>query len=120
MKVCLVSATGSAVPPSQGSISGVVFNDNDRDGFFDANEQTSGVRTVFIDTNGNGKLDAGDKSTKSDAKGHYSFTGLSAGTYRLTRVFPSGYTMFPKNPLTINLTSGQALTNVNLGSSLDI
>ena len=115
--VNLGSAQGAVVPPSQGSISGVVFNDNDRDGFFDANEQTSGVRTVFIDTNANGKLDAGEKSTQSDAKGHYSFNGLSAGTYRVTRVFPSGYTMYPKNALTINLASGQSALNVNLGSS---
>ena len=99
-------------------ITGTVFNDTDKDGVFDGNESNSGVRTVFIDTNGNKKLDSGEKSTQSNASGVYSFTGLNAGTYKITRVFPSGYKLSNNSNgyLSITVSAGQTTTGVNLGS----
>jgi hypothetical protein len=35
--------------------------------------------TVFLDTNGNGKLDAGEVSAKTDAKGHFTLTASGTG-----------------------------------------
>ena len=100
------------------TITGSVFNDTDKDGVFDGNESNSGVRTVFVDTNGNKKLDAGEKSTQSNASGVYSFTGLSTGTYKVTRVFPSGYKLSNNSSgyLSISVAAGQTKTGVNLGS----
>jgi len=38
-------------------------------------------RTVFVDLNGNGKLDAGEPTAVTDASGDYTFTNLAPGTY---------------------------------------
>jgi hypothetical protein len=106
------------VSAAKGSISGVLWNDSDADGIFDGSESASGVRQVFIDTNGNKKLDAGELSTYSDSTGKYKFSNLNAGTYKVTRVFPSGYKL-SNNSLgyvTVSLASGQNKTGVNLGS----
>ena len=73
--------------------------------------------TVYIDSNDNGKLDAGEagdggvsitltgpatKTTTTAANGTYSFTGLTAGSYTITETVPSGF----------NATSQQVLANV--------
>lgn len=102
-----------------GSISGVLWNDSDSDGIFDANESPSGARQVFIDANANGKLDAGERTVMSDSRGRYTFNNLPAGSYNVSRVFPTGY-RFSNSPidcLTVNLAAGQNLANVNIGST---
>ena len=113
-----LGSAANVEPVKTASITGVVFNDTDKDGLFDDNDERSGVRTVFIDTNGNKKLDSGEKSVQSNSEGRYTFTGLTAGTYRLTRVFPSGYKLSNNNDgfVTITVTAGQVKTGVNLGS----
>ncbi len=45
--------------------------------------------TVYLEQNDDGRLDPGP-STKTDANGFYSFTGLSAGTYIVREVLPVG------------------------------
>ena len=107
-----------ATPPAMGSISGVLWNDADADGIFDNGESASGIRTVFIDTNGNKQLDAGERSVQSNGEGRYTFDNLVAGTYRITRVFPAGYKLSNNNDgfITVNLSSGQMKTGVNLGT----
>src|SRR5262249_46262877 len=45
-----------------------------------------GARTIYIDQNGNGTLDAGETSTVTDTAGHYYFDGLAAGTYTIRSV----------------------------------
>ena len=113
-----LGSAANVEPPKTATITGLVFNDTDKDGVFDDNESSSGVRTVFIDTNGNKKLDDGEKSVQSNGEGRYTFSGLAAGTYRLTRVFPSGYKLSNNNDgfVTITVSSGQVKTGVNLGS----
>jgi hypothetical protein len=104
-------------PPSTGSssISGFLWNDTDADGVVDSNESRTGRRTVFLDQNRNGKLDSGEKSTTSDSQGNYRFTGLSAGTYYVTRVFPSGYRLSNNTFGYVQITLGNS-AKVNLGS----
>ncbi|MGC4031380.1 MAG: SdrD B-like domain-containing protein [Tepidisphaeraceae bacterium] len=103
-----------------GGISGTLWDDKDKDGVWDANEVATGVRTVFIDTNGNNKIDAGELTTSSDSTGKYVFSGLVAGTYKVTRSFPSGYKLSNGTGGTqyVNVTVGEgaAVTGVNLGS----
>ena len=74
-----------------GTANGSVFTDKDNDGYRDAGEiGVSGVR-VFIDTDKNGLADANEPSQLTTADGKYSFTNLTAGTYRVKVVLPSGY-----------------------------
>jgi hypothetical protein len=76
----------------------------------------TGGKTVFLDSNNNGRLDSGEKSTVTDKNGNFSFTGLAAGTYHVRRVFPSGYT-YSTSLVDVVLASGQVFANVAIGST---
>jgi hypothetical protein len=101
------------------SISGFLWNDDDADGIVDANEGRTGIRDVYIDANRNGRRDAGELSTRSNAAGEYTFSRLAAGTYYISRVFPKGWRMSNNSNgyLTVAVLSGQAVTGVNLGTT---
>ena len=74
----------------------------------------SGV-TVFLDSNGNGVLDSGEKSTTTSSTGTYSFAGLAAGTYAVTETVPTGYvqTSPTTSSISVMLTAGQSVTGEN-------
>jgi hypothetical protein len=82
------------------SISGVVFVDANGNGAMDTGEAPFGGAKVFLDRNNNGVADAGEPSVLADLLGHYSFTGLSAGTYEVgaATVPPGGYKQTTKPP----------------------
>ncbi len=105
--------------PVTGSISGVLFNDTNANGVQDAGEGRTGVRTVYIDSNRNRRIDAGEPSVSSDAQGAYQFSKLSPGTYYVTRVFPKGYRLSNNadGDLAVNVAQGQAVTDVNIGTT---
>jgi len=98
-----------------GSIQGRVFGDTNADGHLDAGEIGAAGKVVFLDTNNNGTLDAGETSTTTDSTGNFSFTGLSAGTYHVRRVFPSGYT-YSTTLINEVLTDGEHATGLLIGS----
>ncbi len=114
---------GTTTPPPSGnggsSISGFLWNDGDNDGIVDASEERTGIRTVYLDNNRNGKLDSGEKSTQSDAQGNYKFSNLSAGTYFVSRVFPSPYRLSndANGYITVNLGTSQIISDVHLGAT---
>ncbi|MGN6627656.1 MAG: SdrD B-like domain-containing protein, partial [Tepidisphaeraceae bacterium] len=86
------STGGGSTPAGVGaSISGVLWGDSNANGAIDGTEPMAGGRVVFLDTNGDGKLESGEISTTTDASGHYKFSNLKAGTYKVSRVYPSGY-----------------------------
>jgi hypothetical protein len=107
--------SGVTPPPITGSISGFVFNDNNKNGAFDTGDQKTSGKTVFLDTNNNGKLDSGEKSVVSDVNGNWSFSGLSVGTYHVRRVFPSGYT-YSTTLIDLTLNAGDNDTGLIIGS----
>jgi hypothetical protein len=113
------SSSGNTASAGTGKITGTLWNDSDGDGTWDSNETNTGSRTVFIDSNGNGKLDSGEKSTTSNSSGQYTFSGLKAGTYKISRVFPSGYHMSNSSSsyITVNLNAGQTFSNANIGTT---
>jgi hypothetical protein len=77
------------------AISGIVFNDGDKDGKQDRNE--SGIRNVKITLSGiDDQGNAVSLVTYTDASGKYSFDNLRAGKYSLTETQPDGY-MSTKN-----------------------
>ncbi|MEY2514363.1 MAG: hypothetical protein QOJ89_1721, partial [bacterium] len=63
------------------SIAGTVYEDDDADATRDGGDSGLAGRTVFIDANGDGDLDAGEPTDLTDAGGAYAFTGLAPGTY---------------------------------------
>jgi ELWxxDGT repeat protein len=107
--------SGTVTTPITGSIAGISFNDNNKNGAFDAGDAKTSGKTVFLDTNNNGKLDSGEKSVVSDKNGNWTFSGLAAGTYHVRRVFPSGYT-YSTTLIDIDLAAGDNLTGLLIGS----
>jgi hypothetical protein len=73
------------------SIQGQKWNDLDGDGAKDAGEPGLAGWTIFIDQNANRVLDAGERSTATDADGNYSFTDLTPGEYIVGEVQQAGW-----------------------------
>src|SRR5207237_3237534 len=76
--------------------------------------------TVFLDSNNNGALDAGEPSTLTDSNGNYAFTNLGPGTYRVREVAPAGWVRTTLNPPDITASSGSSVSGVNFGNFLAI
>jgi hypothetical protein len=73
-------------------IRGTKWNDLNRDRVQNAGEPGIPGWTVFLDTNQNGVLDAGETSTKTDASGNYSFAGLAGPrTYTVAEALQPGW-----------------------------
>ena len=72
--------------------------------------------TVFLDTNGNGTLDSGERFTTTDANGNYSFTNVGPGTFRVREVQPVGSTQTTVNPADITASSGSNISGVLFGN----
>jgi len=70
---------------------------------------------VYLDTNNNGALDAGETCLYTDANGNYVFSNLPAGHYTVRDVPPGGYVQ--TSPVTgylnVTLTAGQTVTAQN-------
>ncbi|MGN6625764.1 MAG: SdrD B-like domain-containing protein, partial [Tepidisphaeraceae bacterium] len=111
-------STGNSAAGVGASIGGVVFGDSNADGIYNSGDSIGAGRTVFIDSNGNGRLDSGETRTTTDSKGNYKFTGLSAGTYKISRVFPSGYKLSNNNSgyVTATVAASQQKSGVDIGS----
>ena len=73
------------------TISGSVFNDANGDNLRVAGEAGITGFRIFLDLNANRRRDAGEPYTRSDSDGHYTFTGLRAGTYRVTQTLVDAY-----------------------------
>ena len=108
--------SGGTGSTNTASIKGHAFTDTNGDGAQDSTSDLNAAgKTVFLDTNNNGKLDAGEQSTVTDSSGNFSFTGLAAGTYYVRRVFPGGYTYSTKL-IDLVLTAGEQMTGLEIGS----
>lgn len=107
----------AVTPPPTGTagISGIVYNDNNANAKFDTGDGYAKGVVVFIDVDGDNLLDAGEISTTTDTSGKYSFAGLAAGTYKVRRVMPTGYT-YSTALLNVSLTAGQIKTGQSIGT----
>jgi chitosanase len=109
------ATTTPTTPAAKGSLSGLVYLDKNKNGKKDASEVGSANRTVFIDKDGDHFLDANEVRTKTDSTGHYKFTGLSAGTYKVT--LNSTSWSFSSTPiqLPVKVVAGVETKNVLFG-----
>ena len=69
--------------------------------------------TIQLDKDANGTVDA---TTVTGAGGTYSFTGLTAGTYRVREVDQVGWTQTTVNPGDVTVVSGTNSTGNNFGN----
>ncbi|HTK75148.1 MAG TPA: NF038122 family metalloprotease [Gemmataceae bacterium] len=101
------------------SIAGAAFADVNANGTRDSGESGRSGVTVWLDTNGNGRIDTGERTATTDASGNYRFSGLAAGTYNVRSTPPSGATTTAPagSVYHVTLTTGQDRTGVNFGSA---
>ncbi|HEV2690847.1 MAG TPA: SdrD B-like domain-containing protein, partial [Bryobacteraceae bacterium] len=101
---------------TRGLISGIVFKDANGNGIKDSTESVLSGWVVYLDTNNNGKLDAGELSFTTGLNGKFSFV-VPAGTYHLRGVLKSGFkrTAPSTGVYNITLSSGQSATGKNFG-----
>ena len=74
------------------TISGQKYDDVNGNGQKDLDEPGLPDWTIFIETNGNGILDAEETFITTDAEGNYQFTNLVSDEYRIREVQKSGWT----------------------------
>jgi serine-aspartate repeat-containing protein C/D/E len=98
------------------NITGCKFEDFNLNGYRDGNEPAISGVTVFLDTNNNGGLDAGEATTTSDQFGTFAFRNLRPGTYNLREVPPPGFFQTTQ-PLNIVLGPNQTFTCALIGNS---
>jgi Mg-chelatase subunit ChlD len=100
---------------AQGSVSGYVFNDANGNGKFDTGEQKLSGWTVQITQQGT----TNTQTFTTDSTGSFMIPNLCNGTYTLQEVLQPGWTeTVPVNPdsYTINITTGNAITNEIFGN----
>jgi hypothetical protein len=107
------------------TVSGYKFRDLNSDGAWDKDGLDNQLGTaddekglsgwaIFLDANGNDKLDAGESSRVTDANGFYSFSGLGAGSYAVREVLQAGWVRTTESA-NFAVTSGKDVTDVNIG-----
>lgn len=74
-----------------GSIAGVQFDDFNGNGMQDDGELGLAGWTIFIDGDGDGQLDAGERHTVTAADGSYRFDRLRPGAYTIAQVVQDGW-----------------------------
>ena len=92
------------------TISGVAFQDTNGSGARNNGEAGLPGLTIFLDTNRNGILDAGEVRTITNANGNYTFANLVPGTYRVLEVARLGWVQTTNNPSLVVARSGTTIT----------
>lgn len=95
--VFVIQGDGVATP-STSSIQGRVWNDPNRDGLHQPEETGLPLVTMYVDANGNGRLDSGELSAETDLEGRYAFSGLSPGVYVISQVFSNDWEQTSPGP----------------------
>lgn len=87
-----------------GSISGVVWNDEDRDGIVGDEELVLQDWLVYLDLNLNGEADDEEPVSFTNLTGQYAFNDLETGTYRVAVGIKPNWTPSLPNPPHIDVT----------------
>ena len=117
--VASTTNTVGGTPPAPGSVAGRKWDDADADGVMGGDEHGIYDWQVYLDTNGDGDLDPGEPSTRTNTSGMYSFTNLPPGTYRVREVLRDGWrqTAPATGVHVVTVASGQAVTGMNFGNT---
>ena len=102
-----MNTTNSQLSPSgsPGSISGVKYNDFNRDGLRDPLEPGLPGFTIYLDQNNNGQLDPNELSSISGDDGSFSFTNLPLNEiYTLREIQQPGFVQTIPDPTFISLS----------------
>ena len=103
-----------------GRIEGTVWNDVNRNGSFDSDENGLSNWQLFLDANANGTLDIGEIWTFSGPDGNYHFSQIPPVTHRVMQVVEPGWeATYPiSNEYLISLSEGEVRSRVDFGNVL--
>ncbi|MBC7987944.1 MAG: hypothetical protein H7X93_14925 [Sphingomonadaceae bacterium] len=94
-----------------GTIDGILFHDENRDGLRGVDEAGIEGWRVYLDDNGNGRLDAGEASTFTDEAGAYGLSDVLPGAVTVRVETPaSGWENWWAPPTGIALAAGASAT----------
>lgn len=113
------SISGTRADPNLGGLHGLKWNDRNGDGVKDADEPGLAGWTIFVDADGDGVLDDGEKKATTDANGNYSIENLLPGDFVVTEVAMPGWARtFPAAPGTysVTLAMGEQAFDLDFGS----
>lgn len=99
-----------------GTLQGIVYLASAPDGSYTPGDPGLGGITVFLDVNGTGQLDAGDKQTITDSHGAYQIGGLTTGTYIVLQNLPTGVKQVA-GPTSVDVIGGQTTYAANFGDT---
>ena len=103
-----------------GSISGVVFADQNANSLNDSGEPVLFGAIVFIDSNGNGAIDEGERQVSTGENGAYSFDGLAAGDYTVRQYRAEGSCNAPAACThAVTLAAGEAASGRDFAIAVD-
>lgn len=77
--------------PATGSIQGTLWDDTNANQIRDAGEAVLAGRTLYLDLDRDGRLDAIEPTALTAGDGSYGFTGLAPGPYHVGQVLPAGW-----------------------------
>ncbi|MEG4231614.1 SdrD B-like domain-containing protein [Microcoleus sp. Pol11C3] len=98
------------------NITGCKFEDFNLNGYRDGNEPAIPGVTIFIDSNGDGQLQANEPTTTTNQFGTFAFNNLRPGTYKIREVTPPGYFQTTQ-PVDVVLGANQTFTCALVGNS---
>jgi uncharacterized membrane protein len=113
--ISYVSGTLTVTPASLATLTGTIFFDFNANGKRDANDLGLAGRKVFLDLQGDAKLDAGDPTAVTGPGGTYQFTGLTDGTYTVREVLPYANVALTSAVAGQSATSSTASSETNFG-----
>ena len=100
-----------------GSISGLKFNDLNANSIRDATDPPLANWQIYLDLNGNNRLDAGEPNTITNPQGDYTFGNVSPGRYLVREVQQPGWIQTTPNPGAIDITGNTNAVGVNFGNN---
>jgi hypothetical protein len=109
--------------PGPTTITGSKWHDLDDDGFWDDDEPAIDGAIIYVDWDGDGHLDLGEPTARSNAAGAYSVTIEREGEVIIKEAIPLGWRQtYPGEPdyahiLNIPPGGGGTITDVNFGNS---
>jgi len=103
--------------PSDASIAGTVFNDENDSGRHDIGEPGLAGRRIFVDLNENGRFDALEPAAITMADGSYTIGGLAPGNYLVRETSVTGWRATTVSSYQVALAVGQAIANRDFGQT---
>ena len=100
------------------SVSGTVFFDYNVNGVLDPGEPGLARRTIFLDLNNSGNLNAADPTTVTAADGSYQFTGLAPGTHTVRELIQYDNVDVTGAGASRVVVANANMTGINIGNLL--